>query len=75
VCRAIQDAASPGGRHLQGGQHPGFIAGKPIGSGGAESRPEATGYGITLGIVEAAKDLGVDVRQTRASVQGFGNVA
>jgi glutamate dehydrogenase len=60
---------------LHGGHHPGFITGKPVGMGGSEGRTEATGYGVVFTIREALKELGIDVRQTRASVQGFGNVA
>jgi glutamate dehydrogenase (NAD(P)+) len=60
---------------IHGGHYPGFITGKPVGMGGSEGRTEATGYGVVFTIREALKELGLDVRQTRASVQGFGNVA
>jgi glutamate dehydrogenase len=60
---------------IHGGHYPGFITGKPVGMGGSEGRTEATGYGVVFTIREALKELGIDVRQTRASVQGFGNVA
>jgi glutamate dehydrogenase (NAD(P)+) len=60
---------------IHGGHYPGFITGKPVGMGGSEGRTEATGYGVVFTIREALRDLGVDVAQTRASVQGFGNVA
>jgi glutamate dehydrogenase len=60
---------------IHGGHYPGFITGKPVGMGGSEGRTEATGYGVVFTIREALKQLGLDVRQTRASVQGFGNVA
>jgi len=60
---------------IHGGHYPGFITGKPVGMGGSEGRTEATGYGVVFTIREALKGLGLDVRQTRASVQGFGNVA
>jgi glutamate dehydrogenase (NAD(P)+) len=60
---------------IHGGHYPGFITGKPVGMGGSEGRTEATGYGVVFAIREALREMGIDVRQTRASVQGFGNVA
>ena len=60
---------------IHGGHYPGFITGKPVGMGGSEGRTEATGYGVVFTIREALKQLGLDVKTTRASVQGFGNVA
>ncbi len=60
---------------IHGGHYPGFITGKPVGMGGSEGRTEATGYGVVFTIREALRDLGIDVKATRASVQGFGNVA
>jgi glutamate dehydrogenase len=60
---------------IHGGRYPGFITGKPVGMGGSEGRTEATGYGVVFALREALKQLGLEVRQTRASVQGFGNVA
>ncbi len=60
---------------LAGGKYPGFITGKPVGSGGSLGRTEATGYGVVYTIREALKQLGIDITKTKASVQGFGNVA
>jgi glutamate dehydrogenase (NAD(P)+) len=60
---------------IHGGHYPGFITGKPVGMGGSEGRTEATGYGVVFTIREALREMGIDVRSTRASVQGFGNVA
>lgn len=60
---------------LHGSHQPGFITGKPIGVGGSQGRTEATGFGIVFTIREALKELGINVHQTTASVQGFGNVA
>ena len=58
------------------GEHlPGFITGKPVGLGGSLGRTEATGYGVVFNIREALRDLGMRAAETRASVQGFGNVA
>ncbi|HQN07190.1 MAG TPA: Glu/Leu/Phe/Val dehydrogenase [Thermoanaerobaculia bacterium] len=60
---------------LAGGKYPGFITGKPVGSGGSLGRTEATGYGVIFTLREALKELGIDITKTKASVQGFGNVA
>ncbi|HEY6553758.1 MAG TPA: Glu/Leu/Phe/Val dehydrogenase [Vicinamibacteria bacterium] len=60
---------------LHGGHHPGFITGKPVGMGGSQGRAEATGFGVVFTLREALRDLGLEAGGTRASVQGFGNVA
>jgi glutamate dehydrogenase (NAD(P)+) len=43
--------------------------------GGSLGRKEATGYGVVFTIREALQDLGIRPQDTRASVQGFGNVS
>ncbi len=60
---------------IHGGKAPGFITGKPVGMGGSLGRKEATGFGLVFTLREALKDLGLRAEDTRASVQGFGNVA
>ncbi len=60
---------------ITGGKAPGFITGKPVGMGGSLGRTEATGYGVVFTLREALRELGLDPHSTRASVQGFGNVA
>jgi len=60
---------------ILGGRFPGFITGKPVGMGGSLGRTEATGYGVMYTVREALKQLGIPIEKTRASVQGFGNVA
>ncbi len=60
---------------IHGGRFPGFITGKPVGLGGSLGRTEATGYGVIIALREALKELGIRPENTRASVQGFGNVA
>lgn len=60
---------------INGGRFPGFITGKPVGMSGSLGRKEATGYGVVFTIREALKEMGIPVQDTRASVQGFGNVA
>ena len=60
---------------IHGGRFPGFITGKPVGMGGSLGRTEATGYGVVYTIREALKDQGIDIKNTSASMQGFGNVS
>jgi len=60
---------------LRGGRQPGFITGKPPALGGSLGRTEATGFGVVFAVREAMRELGLDPGRTRASVQGFGNVA
>lgn len=60
---------------IHGARLPGFITGKPVGMGGSLGRTEATGYGVVFTMREALKELGIRPRDTRASVQGFGNVS
>jgi len=60
---------------IHGGKYPGFSTGKPVGMGGSRGRAEAMGYGVIITVREAMRKLGLDIRNTRASVQGFGNVA
>jgi glutamate dehydrogenase (NAD(P)+) len=58
-----------------GSKYPGFITGKPVGMGGSLGRTEATGFGVIYTVREALKKLDIDIAKTKASVQGFGNVA
>jgi len=60
---------------IQGSKYPGFITGKPVGMGGSLGRTEATGYGLIYTLREALKVNHINVKNTTASVQGFGNVA
>jgi len=60
---------------IHGGRYPGFITGKPVGMGGSLGRTEATGYGVIFTLREALRERGQEIGSTRASVQGFGNVA
>jgi len=60
---------------IRGGRYPGMITGKPVGMGGSLGRTEATGYGAVYCLREALVELGIDVKATTASVQGFGNVS
>lgn len=60
---------------ITGIKAPGFITGKPLGLGGSLGRTEATGYGVMYTVREALKYLGIDIKNTTASFQGFGNVS
>jgi len=60
---------------IHGAKSPGFITGKPVGMGGSLGRTEATGFGVIYTVREALQQLGINPGDTRASVQGFGNVA
>ncbi len=59
---------------VSGGHYPGAITGKPVEVGGSLGRTEATGYGVIYVVREALKRMGLSVKGTRASIQGFGNV-
>ncbi len=59
---------------IKGGKYPGVITGKPVGMGGSLGRTEATGYGVIYVLREALNDMGLDITNTIASIQGFGNV-
>ena len=60
---------------IHGAKYPGFITGKPVGMGGSLGRVEATGYGVMITVREAMKELGINIQDTTASFQGFGNVS
>jgi len=60
--------------HIHGQRLPGTITGKPVGMGGSLGRSEATGYGVIFTLREALKQLDINIKNTTASVQGFGNV-
>lgn len=52
----------------------GVITGKPVEFGGSKGRNEATGFGVAVVAREAAKKLGIDMKNAKIAVQGFGNV-
>lgn len=53
---------------------PEIVTGKPVAIGGTLGRRDATGRGLVYMIIEAAKQLGINVGGLTAVVQGFGNV-
>lgn len=52
----------------------GVLTGKPVNFHGSLGRNEATGYGVAVTCREAAARLGIDLKQAKVAVQGFGNV-
>jgi glutamate dehydrogenase len=52
----------------------GVLTGKPVQWGGSQGRTDATGFGVSVVVREAAKKLGIDMKGADVAVQGFGNV-
>jgi glutamate dehydrogenase (NAD(P)+) len=52
---------------------PGVVTGKPISLGGSEGRNEATARGTVFCVIEAASEIGMDIKRARVSIQGYGN--
>jgi glutamate dehydrogenase (NAD(P)+) len=50
------------------------VTGKPMELGGSRGRREATGRGCMIVTLEALKRFGISPENTRAVIQGFGNV-
>jgi glutamate dehydrogenase (NAD(P)+) len=50
------------------------VTGKPVELGGSLGRREATGRGVMIATREAARHVGIDVKNARVAIQGFGNV-
>lgn len=59
---------------LKGEFTPGVVTGKPLHLGGSEGRLEATGRGVYVATLEAAKKMKMNLTKATAAVQGFGNV-
>lgn len=59
---------------ISGGRYPGMITGKPDGMGGSFGRTEATGFGVIYTLKGLLRRMGIDISETTASIQGFGNV-
>jgi glutamate dehydrogenase len=53
---------------------PGVVTGKPVAMGGSLGRNEATSRGLVYVVAEAAKHLGIDLKDARVAIQGYGNV-
>ena len=52
----------------------GVVTGKPLELGGSLGRYEATGKGVVIAAIEAAKEIGLDTDGLRVVIQGSGNV-
>ncbi len=59
---------------LKGHSEIGVITGKPLEFGGSKGRTAATGFGVAVTAREAAKKIGIDMKNSTLAVQGFGNV-
>src|SRR5437879_3235557 len=60
---------------MQAGQSvPAVVTGKPLGIGGSEGRPEATGRGCMLTTLAALRHLGIRPEDATVAVQGVGSV-
>ena len=58
---------------IRGHHRPGVITGKPVHLGGSLGRDDATARGGMYTIREAASNLGLDLSQATAVIQGYGN--
>jgi glutamate dehydrogenase (NAD(P)+) len=58
---------------IVGHNAPGVITGKPIALGGSLGRGDATARGVVYCIIEAAKELGINLKGATVAVQGYGN--
>jgi glutamate dehydrogenase (NAD(P)+) len=53
---------------------PGVVTGKPVAVGGSLGRKEATGRGVATTVRLALEKLQLNIEESTAAVQGFGNV-
>ncbi|MFZ5647589.1 MAG: Glu/Leu/Phe/Val family dehydrogenase [Bacillota bacterium] len=58
----------------QGFSVPAVVTGKPIEIGGSQGRNEATGRGVVFVTEEAASRLNINLAESTAVIQGYGNV-
>jgi glutamate dehydrogenase (NAD(P)+) len=58
----------------QGTTSTGVVTGKPVALGGSLGRREATGRGVVVTAIEAAKKIALPIEKARIAIQGFGNV-
>ena len=59
---------------LARGHYPGVITGKPVRAGGSLGRTEATGFGLVYALKDLLEAECINITDTTASIQGFGNV-
>lgn len=53
---------------------PGVVTGKPLEVGGSHGRSQATGRGVMSCVVEACRELSMELAGARVVIQGFGQV-
>ncbi|MBI5166903.1 MAG: Glu/Leu/Phe/Val dehydrogenase, partial [candidate division NC10 bacterium] len=53
---------------------PGVVTGKPLLLGGSVGRYEATGRGVYYVLLEAFRELGLEIKGASVAIQGFGQV-
>lgn len=58
---------------LEGKQSLGVVTGKPLDYGGSLGRGSATAKGGYYVLLEALKELKLDIKKTKIAIQGFGN--
>ncbi len=58
---------------IVGKNSPGVVTGKPLDKGGSRGRGSATAQGGVFVLNEYVKENGMDVRETKVVIQGFGN--
>jgi glutamate dehydrogenase (NAD(P)+) len=56
------------------GHSPAIVTGKPVALGGAPGREQATGRGVIYVLEAYARQHGLEMRDLRIAIQGFGNV-
>ena len=56
------------------GWSPAIVTGKPLALGGAPGREQATGRGVIFVLEAFAAEQGLELRDLRVAIQGFGNV-
>src|SRR5699024_6965072 len=59
---------------LTGKYTPGTFTGKPLSLSGSKGRQEATGVGVSVIAKETLKEIGLNIKNSTVSIQGFGNV-
>ena len=57
-----------------GNSVPAIVTGKPVSLGGSEGRREATGHGVAYLVRSYLNDLRIQLSESTAVIQGFGNV-
>ena len=61
-------------RRIMGNAEFGALSGKDIKTGGSILRPEATGFGAVYYLCEVLKHDGLDIKDKRLAISGYGNV-